>query len=114
LRSNDLDIVGGAAQRFFAGFKTDYAVFGVGGIDADGTLLDFDPDEVMAREAQRENCRQSLLVADAAKFGRSALARGGRLEQLDLCFVDEAPPAPHAALLAAQRPRFHIANGVAA
>jgi hypothetical protein len=77
--------------RCFAAFKTDYAVFGVGGIDEDGTLLDFDPAEVAARESMRANCRQSLLVADASKFGRAALARGGRLASLDHLFVDALP-----------------------
>lgn len=114
LRGNDLDIVGSAAARFFAEFKTDYAVFGVGGIDEDGTLLDFDPEEVSAREAMRENCRQSMLVADASKFGRNALARGGRLAALDHCLVDEAPPPAFAALFESARPRLHVAAAATA
>ena len=114
LRPADLDVVGDAAVRCFAAFKTDYAVFGVGGIDEDGTLLDFDPAEVAAREAMRANCRQSLLVADASKFGRAALARGGRLASLDHLFIDAPPGAPFDALLRAPRPVVHIAGGSAA
>lgn len=108
LRTADLDVVGDAAVRCFAGFKTDYAVFGVGGIDEDGTLLDFDPAEVAAREAMRLNCRQSLLVADASKFGRTAMARGGQLADMDHLFIDERPATPFRALLKLARPQVHL------
>ncbi|KRB96914.1 DeoR family transcriptional regulator [Hydrogenophaga sp. Root209] len=109
LRPADLDVVGEAAVRCFNGFKTDFAVFGVGGIDADGMLLDFDPAEVAAREAMRLNCRQSLLVADASKFGRAAMARGGRLADMDHLFIDERPVAAFRALLKQTRPQVHVA-----
>ncbi|WP_332740919.1 DeoR/GlpR family DNA-binding transcription regulator [Hydrogenophaga sp.] len=109
LRPADLDVVGEAAVRCFNGFKTDFAVFGVGGIDADGMLLDFDPAEVAAREAMRLNCRQSLLVADASKFGRAAMARGGRLADMDHLFIDERPAAAFRALLKQSRPQVHVA-----
>jgi DeoR family glycerol-3-phosphate regulon repressor len=108
LRPADLDVVGEAAVRCFAGFKTDFAVFGVGGIDEDGTLLDFDPAEVLAREAMRLNCRQSLLVADASKFGRAAMARGGRLADMDHLFLDAWPDPAFRPLLAGPRPRVQL------
>jgi DeoR family glycerol-3-phosphate regulon repressor len=109
LRPADLDVVGEAAVRCFSGFKTDFAVFGVGGIDADGMLLDFDPAEVAAREAMRLNCRQSLLVADASKFGRPAMARGGRLADMDHLFIDERPAAAFRPLLRMSKPEVHVA-----
>lgn len=108
LRPADLDVVGEAAVRCFTGFKTDFAVFGVGGIDVDGMLLDFDPAEVAAREAMRLNCRQSVLVADASKFGRAAMARGGRLADMDHLFIDERPAAAFRSLLNLPRPRVHL------
>jgi DeoR family transcriptional regulator, glycerol-3-phosphate regulon repressor len=117
LRPADLDVVGDAAVRCFAGFKTDYAVFGVGGIDEDGALLDFDPAEVAAREAMRQNCRQSLLVVDASKFGRAALARGARLADIDHLFVDALPAPAFRPLLArgadGGRPQLHLAQEAA-
>ncbi|MCY1546625.1 hypothetical protein D9M68_826300 [compost metagenome] len=72
-------------------------------------LLDFDPAEVAAREAMRLNCRQSLLVADASKFGRAAMARGGRLADMDHLFIDERPVAAFRALLKQTRPQVHVA-----
>jgi DeoR family glycerol-3-phosphate regulon repressor len=110
LRAADLDVVGEAASRCFARFKTDYAVFGVGGIDADGTLLDFSRDEVVVREAMCQNCRQSLLVADHSKFGRAAMARGGRLSDIDHFFSDMPPADSFVALLEAARPSVHFSE----
>ena len=79
LRAFDRDIIGDTAVAFFSGFKTDFGIFGVGGIDEDGALLDFYAGEVQARQAIAANCRNSLLVADASKFGRNATVRGGHL-----------------------------------
>ncbi|KAF7598947.1 MAG: DeoR family transcriptional regulator [Candidatus Dactylopiibacterium carminicum] len=110
LRTNDLDVVGSAAANCFAAYKTDYAVFGVGGVDHDGTLLDFDTDEVTARLAMMRNCRSALLVADATKFGRGALARGGRLADADHLFTDTLPPAGYLDAIPERRPQLHVAG----
>ena len=113
LRPADLDVVGEAAARCFAGFKTDFAVFGVGGIDADGTLLDFDPAEVAAREAMRLNCRRSLLVADVSKFGRAAMARGGHLDDVDDLVLDAPAPQAFEHLLRTTRARVLVVGAEA-
>ncbi|THF67425.1 DeoR/GlpR transcriptional regulator [Pseudothauera nasutitermitis] len=110
LRANDLDVVGAAAANCFAAYKTDYAVFGIGGIDRDGALLDFDADEVTARLAMMDNCRNALLVADTTKFGRGALARGGRLADADHLFLDAPPPAEYLDALHGGRPQLHVAS----
>lgn len=110
LRLPDMDVVGEAAARFYSHFKTDFAVFGVGGIDADGGLLDFDPAEVTAREAMRLNCRCSVLVADSSKFGRAALARGGWLANMDHLVTNELPREPFDALVDQSARRWHLAE----
>lgn len=109
LRRSDLDIVGSAAVAFFSAFKTDYAVFGVGGIDRDGSLLDFHPDEVAARQAMAANSRCTVLVADASKFGRNAVARGGRLGDMDHLFTEHALPGDYAEALGCGDTTVHLA-----
>jgi len=101
LRLPDRDLLGEEAEALFAGYKVDIGVFGVGGIDEDGTLLDFDQAEVRAREALAANCRTRLLVADASKFGRNATVRGGSITAVDR-FVTDRPPPPAVAELLAQ------------
>jgi DeoR family glycerol-3-phosphate regulon repressor len=113
LRPADLDVVGEPAARTFGAFKTDFAIFGVGGIDADGSLLDFHPEEVVAREIMRRHSRVSVLVADASKFGRAAMARGGSLADVDVLVTDAAPAPPHEHLLQGPKPRMHLAGRAA-
>lgn len=92
LRYGDRDILGAVAQDFFSGYKVDIGVFGVAGVDEDGSLLDFHEDEVAARQAILRNCRQSFLVLDHSKFGRSAHVRGGHLSDVSHVFCDRALP----------------------
>lgn len=110
LRPRDRDIIGEAAAAFFGRFKADFGVFGVGGIDEDGTLLDFHLGEVEARQAILANCRTAVLVADHSKFGRSATVRGGHLRDIDHFFTDIAPPQAVAATVAEAGVALHVAG----
>jgi DeoR family transcriptional regulator, glycerol-3-phosphate regulon repressor len=96
LRPRDRDIIGEQSVSFFSRFKADFGVFGVGGIDEDGTLLDFHSGEVEARQAIIANSRTALLVADRSKFGRNATVRGGHLRDVNVLFTDELLTEPFA------------------
>ena len=84
LRPADLDLI--------AKYRVDVGIFGVGAIEADGSLLDFHDGEVLARQTILANCRESLLVADRTKFDRRAVVRGGRIDDVATFVTDEAPP----------------------
>ncbi|MEP9348381.1 DeoR/GlpR family DNA-binding transcription regulator [Xanthobacter sp. KR7-225] len=99
LRLPDRDMLGPHVEEMFGNYRVDVAIFGVGGIEPDGTLVDFDRAEVLARAAMLESCRRSVLVADVSKLGRPAPARGGRLDDVDLVVLDAPPPAEFADLL---------------
>ena len=99
LRLPDRDMLGPHVEEMFGNYRVDVAIFGVGGIEPDGTLVDFDRAEVLARAAMLESCRRSILVADVSKLGRPAPARGGRLDDVDLVVLDAPPPAEFADLL---------------
>lgn len=110
LRPFDRDVIGDAAVRFFSGFKADIGIFGVGGIDEDGTLLDFASGEVQARQAIVANCRTALLVADASKFGRNATVRGGHLSDCHHFFTDRPLPADFLTIAEQFADRIHAAG----
>lgn len=93
VRGGDLDVCGSTVDAFFASYKVDIAIFGVGGIDADGSLLDFSEEEVRAREAMLRNCRKSYLVLDSSKFTRPAHVHGGHIDQVTAVFCETEPPA---------------------
>ncbi|WP_417667453.1 DeoR/GlpR family DNA-binding transcription regulator [Roseibium sp.] len=99
LRHGDRDIVGHNAQDFFTHYKVDIGIFGVAGVDEDGTLLDFHEAEVAARQSILANCRRSYLVLDHSKFGRTAHVRGGHVRDVSCIFTDRAVPASIADVL---------------
>jgi DeoR family glycerol-3-phosphate regulon repressor len=109
LRSRDRDIIGDAAARFFAQYKADFGIFGVGGIDEDGTLLDFYSGEVEARQAIAANSRASLLVADNSKFGRNATVRGGHIADPHHFFTDKPIPAAFRSMIERSGNEVHLA-----
>jgi DeoR family glycerol-3-phosphate regulon repressor len=99
VRTRDRGIIGEATVDFIRQFKVDIALIGISGIEADGTLRDFDYREVKVARAIVEHSREVWLAADHSKFNRPAMVELGRLDQVDRLFTDRAPPEPFEALL---------------
>jgi DeoR family glycerol-3-phosphate regulon repressor len=100
VRGRDRGIVGEATVDFIRQFRVDIALIGISGIEADGTLRDFDFREVKVTRAILESAREVWLAADHSKFNRPAMVEVGRVSQLDMLYTDQMPPPPYAALLA--------------
>ena len=100
VRSRDRGIVGEATVDFIEQFKVDIGLIGISGIEADGTLRDFDYREVKVARAIVGQSREVWLATDHSKFNRPAMVEMGRLDQVDMLFTDLAPPPPFEALLA--------------
>ncbi len=92
VRNQDLDVLSNSVGEFFESYRTDIGIFGVAGVDLDGSLLDFYDEEVNVRNHMRANCRESYLVVDHQKFGRSAHVRGGWIQDVSKVFCDQMPP----------------------
>lgn len=92
LRRSDGGLVGELATQFIEQFKVDYAVIGTSALDVDGDLLDYDLAEVRVSRAILRQARQSFLVTDQSKLGRSAPARIGSLSEIDRVFTDQPLP----------------------
>ena len=91
VRRSDGGVVGSLAVDLIRQFKVDYAIIGVSAIDADGTLLDFDLEEIRVAQAIIANARTVVLVADSSKFDRMASARIGHLRDVDIFVTDSVP-----------------------
>ncbi|GAB5439502.1 DeoR/GlpR family DNA-binding transcription regulator [Falsiruegeria mediterranea] len=111
LRLPDRDILGPQVLDLFRGYRADFAIYGVGGVDTDGSLLDFNEDEVQNRQCQRANARASILVADTTKFGRRAAAVGGNLSDADHIVIDQRPAPPWNEVLDPLSDRLILAGG---
>jgi len=67
-------------------------LIGISGIEADGTLRDFDYREVKVARAILDHSREVWLAADHSKFNRPAMVELGSIDQIDMLFTDAAPP----------------------
>jgi DeoR family glycerol-3-phosphate regulon repressor len=100
VRSRDGGIVGEATVDFIRQFKVDIGLIGISGIEADGTLRDFDYREVKVAQTIIEHSREVWLAADHSKFNRPAMVELAHLNQVDILYTDAPPPGEFEALLA--------------
>jgi DeoR family transcriptional regulator, glycerol-3-phosphate regulon repressor len=100
VRSADQGIVGEATVDFMRQFKVDIGLIGISGIEADGTLRDFDYREVKVARTIIEQSREVWLAADHSKFNRPAMVELARLDEIDVVFTNAPPPVPFGELMA--------------
>ena len=111
VRNLDLGITGEATIDFIRQFKVDFGIISVAGIDSDGTLIDFDYNEVRVTRTIMSNARRSFLVADHSKFGRSAMVRIGHISEVNALFTDEVPPSEEfISMLAEKDVKLYVAD----
>jgi DeoR family glycerol-3-phosphate regulon repressor len=111
LRNEDRDVMGNGMDALFSAYKVDIGIYGVAGVDEDGTLLDFYEEEVRARQIIRANSRSAFLVLDHTKFGRPAHVRGGRIDEATKVFCDRLPPPHILEMLKQSETQLVICNG---
>lgn len=100
VRSRDRGIVGEATVDFIRQFKVDIGLIGISGIEADGSLRDFDYREVKVAQTIIQHSREVWLAADNSKFNRPAMVELARLNQVDMLYTDMPPPSPFPDLMA--------------
>lgn len=103
IRKQNSGIVGPSAQKFFAGFRADYMVMSCGAIEADGTLLEFDINDVTVMKVMMANAKQVFLAADSSKYQASASVELGSTAQVDVFFTEVPPDPALAAVLREQK-----------
>lgn len=101
VRNSDCDVLGPGLESFLSSYVFEYGIYGVAGVDENGTLLDFHEDEVRARQVIHANSRSTFLVLDDSKFGRIAHVRGGQIGQATRIFCNTRPPDHIMALIEA-------------
>jgi len=85
------ETVGPMALEQIAQFQADYAVIGVAALDAEAGAMDADFDEAAVARAMCARASRTIVVAGSAKFGKRALHRVCRLEEIDTLISDRAP-----------------------
>jgi len=83
-------------------YRADLCLFSVGGIDPDGSLLDYHESEVDIVRAMLRRARRGVLVVDHSKFGRTASVRIGSITEVAAIATDQPLPAGIRKLLRGQ------------
>ncbi len=74
------------------GYRADVMLFSVGGIDAEGSLLEYHESEADVARRMLQRARQRVLVVDHSKFGRSPAVRLGSLTEVSALVTDQPLP----------------------
>ncbi len=88
VRNHDQDTMGLDTTAFMSKFNIQYGVFGVGGLNQKGQLLDFSPKESSVSRIIIENSESRVLVADHSKLDRYAPIITGSLSDADFLVMD--------------------------
>ena len=99
LRHNDHATTGEATREFLERFRVGYGIFGIGSIDTDGELLDYDYRDIGVSKTAMEISREKFIAADHTKFGSDAAIRVGHASEFDKIFTDRPPPEAQARTL---------------
>jgi DeoR family glycerol-3-phosphate regulon repressor len=110
VRGKDRGLTGESTLEFIDRFKCDYGVLTLSGIDADGTLLDFDYSEVQVARAVMRNSRKVFLAVDHSKFERTPMVRIGHVREVDALFTDREPAREIKDMLASEGVEIFLAD----
>lgn len=92
VRKRDQAVTGEATAEFLKNFKVRYGIFGIGTIDDDGELLDYDYRDVQVSKMAIANSKNRFVVMDATKFNGDGMVRVGHISDFDALFTDGEPP----------------------
>ena len=103
LKHNDHATTGDATREFLEKFRVGYGIFGVGGVGAEGELLDFDFRDVGVSSTAFRISRRRFIALDHSKFDTEAVVSVGHIADVDVVFTDQPPPENMAAVLTKNR-----------
>ncbi|AGL15979.1 DeoR/GlpR family DNA-binding transcription regulator [Actinoplanes sp. N902-109] len=93
VRAPEGTIVGPLAERTLAGLRFDTAVLTCCAATPDAGVTAYDLADAAVKQAIRAAAQRTVLIAEGAKFTRSAMAVICRLDEIDILVTDASAPA---------------------
>jgi DeoR family transcriptional regulator of aga operon len=88
VRVSSQESVGHSAESFLAEYNIDVAFLGVDGLDAVAGCTNYDPAGARVNAVLARRARKRIVLADATKIGRVALAQVCRMADVDVLITD--------------------------
>jgi DeoR family transcriptional regulator of aga operon len=92
VRSSSQETVGPSAEAFLAGYNIDVAFIGVDGVHTSGCTT-YDPVGARVNSVLHQRARTTVVLADATKIRRVALAEVFPMSEVDVLITDSRAPA---------------------
>lgn len=91
VRPGELSLIGHLAEETFGQLNCDVLFLGVGGINADKGLTEYNLDDTRVKRAAIRAASRTVALADQTKLGRVCLATIASLSEIDVLITDAAP-----------------------
>jgi len=91
-RPGEQSLVGDLAERAFDELYCDTVFLGAGGVDAAAGVTEFNLEDTRVKRAALGSARRCVVLADASKLGKVALASVCPLDRVDVLVTDSSAP----------------------
>ena len=88
VRVGEMSLVGPIYEQTIKDFNVDLALIGAGGVDLDAGLTEFNMQDAQIKKCIIQNCRKSIVLADAEKLGKVTLAKVIPVNKIDILITD--------------------------
>ena len=92
VRSSSQETVGPTAEKFLSDYNVDVSFLGVDGVDAVSGCTNYDPVGARVNAVLQQRARLNVVLADATKISRVALARVCAMSDVDVLITDSRAP----------------------
>lgn len=107
VRPGERSMVGGLAEEAIRSFFVDVCVLGIGGIDPQAGLTEFNLDDASIKKVALGQSRRIVVAADASKLGSVAFAAVAPASDVHVLVTDTAPDDPRVKALEKQGVDVH-------
>jgi DeoR family transcriptional regulator of aga operon len=98
-RPGERSLVGSLTEHAIRQFFVDVCVLGIGGLDVQAGLTEFNLDDAAIKQVALERSRRLIVAADASKLGTVAFAAVAPSDRIDVLVTDADPTSDHVTAL---------------
>jgi len=91
VRPGELSMVGEIARRTVENFYVDKLFLGIGAIDADAGLTEYNIDDAVIKQSLIKNAKEVIVVADSSKFDKIAFSFVAGFDSVKYLISDKLP-----------------------
>lgn len=110
VRPQELSLIGHTAEQTYQQYHVDKAFVGVGGLDLEAGLTEYNLEDALVKKSMIKNAGQVIVVADSSKLGEICFASVAPLSVVDTLVTDANAPSEIVDLLRARDIEIVFAN----